>query len=165
MYNWLGIEEFLFLKMQPPLQSMNFWFDDRISFKTCAEDHESLFEWLSTGFYLSILIIFSHGTAMHLFIPRFEMVLSLWVRFHFVTTWTLVVTTIITILWLVTIKCHNLLFTIEVFFFFLGFFLAYGSSQVRGQIRPAVGLCHSYSSAISKAHMWSTPQLAATLDP
>ena len=56
------------------------------------------------------------------------------------------------------------------FFFFPGLFraipTAYGSSQVRGQIRVgATGLRHSHSNAISEPHLWPTLQLAVTPDP
>ena len=43
---------------------------------------------------------------------------------------------------------------------------ACGSSQARGQIRAAAAsLCHSHSNARYESHLWSTLQLAATLDP
>ena len=44
--------------------------------------------------------------------------------------------------------------------------MAYGSSQARGQTRAAAAsLCHSHSTARSKAHLGTAPQLAAIPDP
>ena len=44
--------------------------------------------------------------------------------------------------------------------------MAYGDSQVRGQIEAiAAGLCHRHSNTGSGPHMQSTPQLKATPDP
>ena len=56
------------------------------------------------------------------------------------------------------------------FFFFFGFFrdapVAYGSSQVRSQIRAtAAGLHHSHNNAKSDPNLQPTPQLMAMLDP
>ena len=53
------------------------------------------------------------------------------------------------------------------FFFFLRAPpVAYGSSQVMGQIKAsAVGLCHSHSNTGSKLHLWPMPQLATMLEP
>ena len=51
-------------------------------------------------------------------------------------------------------------------FFFLVFFVAYGSSQARGRIGDAAaGLRHNHSSAGSELRLRSTPQLTAMLDP
>ena len=44
--------------------------------------------------------------------------------------------------------------------------LAYGNSQVRGQIRAtAAGLCHSHSHSNMGSEPCPTPQLTETLDP
>ena len=44
--------------------------------------------------------------------------------------------------------------------------VAYGSSQVSGQIRAkAASLCHSHSNAGSELNLRPTPQLTAMLDP
>ena len=59
------------------------------------------------------------------------------------------------------------------FFCFFGFFfclfraipVAYGSSQVRGQIEAvATSLCHSHSNTGSQLHLQPTPQLKEKLD-
>ena len=52
-----------------------------------------------------------------------------------------------------------------VFKSFLAVLVAYGCSQVRGQIgAAAASLHHSHSNAGSELHLWPTPQLIATLN-
>ena len=60
------------------------------------------------------------------------------------------------------------LYPISSTFFFFFFFLCLQHMEVTGlgsNQRCSWGLCHSHGNTRSEQHLWSMPQLAATLDP
>ena len=61
---------------------------------------------------------------------------------------------------------NRLFFFFFFFFFFWAAPTAYGRSQARGPIEAvATGPRQSHSNTGSEPHLWTTPQLTATLDP